>query len=52
MAMGPEWFPNAPLFGTAHAYNLSCDRHPDLAIAGDDHEDALVRLRQRVPPMG
>jgi len=32
MAMGSEWIPDAPLFGTAHTPNSSCDWHPDQSF--------------------
>ena len=50
--MGSERVPDTPLLGTAHTCDLSCDRHPDQVVVGDDYEDALVRLRQRVSPVG
>lgn len=49
--MGSERVPDTPLLGTAHTFDLSCDWDPDCSLLGDDHEDALVRLREWVPSM-
>ena len=52
MAMGAKWVFDTPLLGTAHTRDSSCDLDPDQPFLGDDNEDALVHLRERVPSMG
>ena len=46
--MGSEWVSDAPLLGTAHTYDLSCDRSSHQSFLGDDYEDALLCLREWV----